>query len=529
MPPKRATKHLTWLVSPALSASLFLRRACGRFALPALITATLTIDLFGIGSSTRLQSEEAVLRLTAPWYTAPAQQAVTAVLIDEDFVAHDPADDTARGTWPMPYARYADLIEQLVPMQPRAIMLDVTFQWPHADPRDRIVPLIEALQAAADNGIPVVIGRAADPAGKPGHLFCSGHDVFTELPVVGPLERAVRASNGILRFATVSSFGCQPYYPLVVGSGLTSPAYELAKIMCDGPNRAKACGPPLHDRITAVSGEEPEPMLIRWGAFPSAERIGRGVIGERGDCDATQGTIRNTGLEMLIRDLRSSLNQAFEHGAWRGKRLRCHYIEEVFASTLNQVLQTNENLVRDRAVLIGVDPSVVWDVAPNPLNGGVPGVIQHAAATENLIGLGRRYVTPLNETTVALIDIALVFAAIFLYERMARRLKRQDRVRKKIKSRIETSGRVIGILLSASIAFIIQPHPMMLLFVVTTLLLWTVIEPTSLLIASLCSLGGVAVTLALLHIGVGPANWIGVLLAVVSHAVKEGDPRYHAK
>ncbi|HEY4211599.1 MAG TPA: CHASE2 domain-containing protein [Steroidobacteraceae bacterium] len=526
MPGKSSAKHRhSFLGSSARCWRVvagFLQTKAPRFALPFLITLTLAIDLFGVGSATRLQSEETALRLTAPWYGAPAQQAVTAILIDDDFVSHDPADGVGGGTWPMPYARYADMIEQLIPMQPRVILLDITFQWPHADTRDSIVPLIEALQLANENRIRIVIARAAMPAGQPGHVFCDGRDdagavTFNESPIVEPLEAAVKRSNGAMQFATVSNFGCQHYYPLLIAPALASPAYELAKILCGGPDRQENCGPWLSEPAAPESDELPKPLLIRWGAFPSPERVARGVISDRSACDESQGTERNTSLEMLRRDLRASFDQAFEWSSTRGNRLLCHYIEEVFASTLMQSPQLVEHLVRDRAVLIGVAPSVAWDVAANPVNGSVPGVIVHAAATENLIGLGRHYVKGFDERAVVWIEVGLVGVGIGLYEVFIHRATRPKKAR--IKLRLDRLGRMVGILLIATIALLVRPQPAISMIVATVLALWILLKPAALFLTTLYAVVGIVLVFLLLHFGWGPVNWIGVLLAVMAHVI----------
>lgn len=67
-------------------ATHYLRTRGPHFILPMLSVLALQVDVFGLGAATQAQSENTILRLTAPWYGAPEQESVVAVLIDKPYV-----------------------------------------------------------------------------------------------------------------------------------------------------------------------------------------------------------------------------------------------------------------------------------------------------------------------------------------------------------------------------------------------------------------------------------------------------------
>jgi CHASE2 domain-containing sensor protein len=503
------------------------------FAIPLLVILTFIVDLFGFGSATRLQSEATIVRLTAPWYPARAQDQVSAILIDPGFLAEDSMGNARPPAWPMPYARYADLIEPLIRMGPKAIFLDITFDRPHAEAGDTPDPLVAAIRLAVANGIDVIIARPVVPTRVTGNIFCDGKDEMGEdvplafAPVIGPLAGLADEKPAQVRFAAVTYYGCHDHYPLAVGgnAGLPTPAYLLALAMCSDAPDPKRCALP--------AGEGVSPLIVRWGAFPSRERVARGTLGRLAPCSEVQSAPRSGRLSAGLADLRAGLSQALNWTTLRGHRLTCHYIDEAFASDVLGDAAAVERIVANRVVLIGTAPSIASDLVNNPVNGSVPGVVFHAAATENLIGLGRHYVREPDDRVVALIEALLVAAVIaiaLLVERAQRspgkrQLAASERRRTWHLSAVTMNmghwiGTVLCIVLGGMlVADVVRGTPIGVWNFAPLVVIagWTLFKPAALTVTTACLLLGSIATLVALGLGYGAVNWIAVLLAVFAH------------
>jgi len=262
------------------------------------------------------------------------------------------------------------------------------------------------------------------------------------------------------------------------------------------------------------AGAYREPMLVRWSAFPSQQRFNFGW-----PCPSVQDPTAHQRWTLAWNDFLRSTLQTFRSVVLRGQRLECHYIDEVLATTVVENRPRIESFITGRVVLIGAASTMTQHWVRSPVNGEVPGVILHAAATENLLGLGADYARDMNSSAalfLQLIVVLLVASIVISTEKFAVNRKparwMSDRIR----------GRIIAACIALAFILLVLDtaaawKTALVLFLIG--LAWMLHAPIELPIAVFCFLIGGLVMVAFLDAGIVPIDWIGVLAAGVTSAI----------
>lgn len=370
-----------------------LRTRGPRFILPILTVLSLQVDLFGLGAVTQTQSENTILRLTAPLYAAREQKSVVAVLLDKPYVEQTPRGSGHRT---IPFQKFTAVIDQLLPLDPAAIYIGAVFELRPQEDAAELDRLLLIIEEAVRLGIPVLLPMRTSITPGGGESTCpmlgAPYAVaFDEDSVLPEIRERARQFNGGVRFVAANWNGCLNRYPLMLDKAGKVPS---AALLLAGKDRKcqepEACLP------------YSEPMLIRWSAFPTPERFAAGA-----PCTPVQDPDRRRRGAMLWDDIRHAAMQSRDSEHLRGQRPGCHYIDEVLASNLIDDRASVADSIRGRIVLIGTAPSLTQHWMQTPLNGQVPDVIVQAAATENLLSLDRHYLRDMDRSSELLWQLAV--------------------------------------------------------------------------------------------------------------------------
>ncbi len=249
-------------------------------------------------------------------------------------------------------------------------------------------------------------------------------------------------------------------------------------------------------------------MLVRWSAYPSPDRFAYGSI-----CPQSQNPNAPKRLSLAVTDLWRSTMQALTSLTARGERLECHYIDEVQAWSVMQNRARIERFLRDRIVFIGLDGTLAQHWVENPVNGSVPAVILHAAATENLLALGDRYVRdwPAWARTLLEVFVVLIVASIVILARRSTRVSHRFAWRR---------SPVVGWFVASCIALAFlallsngTSDVKTIAVLVLLTLAWALYSPLTPLVTLFCLVAGAIAMVVTVYAGRAPLDWIGVLLA----------------
>lgn len=513
----------------------------------------LSVDPLNVNSASAQRSEEAVMRLAAPFYRASRE--VTVVLVDDEFLSR-----TGSG-WPLSYREQGLLLRRLLSYEPSAVFVDLLYRHRHGSaageaPADllRALPepagptppaLLFAVQsrapasadrtergpgidgeahAADDADGPAFCVDAAPPGALPSRGLADPASVDVSLrgllglpavegaaPVAGatpdePLPAAVRArvAPGI---GLVGWSGCGTRYPLLLAADRASPTPAMAafRAHCARRSQARGCADVGDDAAFAA------PMILRWGAFPSDLQVpfyARGVCqsatGPDGAVSAWQRFSRWVQQLALgaITDLRRSRDVE--------RSLPCPAVPVLRA---DQLLDGDEAalraLLRDKAVLLGASVSGVPDWQGSPVHGRIPGVVLHAMALDNLLAFGAGYTRPMPSQVAYAIKVALAIAVALLAPWLLRLRPSRPTARTR-------AALGLALWVGFAIYLFVNGFDAQGLAALLAGVAFDLFKPTDTLRYAL--LLAAMATLALLALAAGwsPWNWIGLLLVIVA-------------
>lgn len=390
-----------WKKSPA---ALFRKVTPGTYGarlwLPAAVVLTFSVieklDAFGLHEAMDVRSEQATLRIVSPYYTPSRNVAV--VLVDDDYLK-------SRGTgWPLRFAEQGRLLRQIASTGPSVIMVDLVYPHQHAggdDIQSLLAPMLSSSDEALSH-VPIVFTAMAKPlASLPqGFEFCSEElkehgpptDILDPESLPTALSEQMQANGrGRFRVGYVRWSRCGSEYPLLLGGdpAAPTPVFAAYRAFCESPKHAALCqhSDPWDARDFA------HPMIVRAGAFPTPEQRfaysesvcqrpmpqqGEMPTGERFFAALQQLTLGVFG------DLRQSTSVQLA--------LPCPAVTVLPLSRLQGASRDTWNeLLRDKAVIIGADISGVPDFMEAPVHGQIPGAVWHGMALDNLVALNSNY------------------------------------------------------------------------------------------------------------------------------------------
>jgi hypothetical protein len=484
----------------------------------------LLMDPFGIETASDRRSEQAALRVTAPFYVDSGD--VVVVLIDDDFLVR------SGKSWPLPYADQGRLLRNIFQGGPAVVFLDMLYRQKHGnvsipgdgaavvdDPMNLIGPvnsfdrttLIFSAQIRSDLRATTMPTLCPD---EPSAETVELQDSESLLP---EFRRWQQGRANRVQVALIGWWGCGDRYPLRVGTeaGQSTPAMAMLEAYCLDPRRQEPGCRLLRaqDGTAGSDGSFAAPLLVRWGAFPPTQQrqfYSAGVCQRYTDPDGGVSALRRfrTSITQLLlgifEDLRDSPRPNLS--------LPCPSVTVLPASAVRYGDPTEVRaLLRDKIVLVGARVTGISDWHQSPVHGQVPGVILHAAAVDNLLGLGDRYARDMSSGvaagTAALLLALLAFSVpiiVILLDEPKRRL-------------VSALGLLCWLILAGFLSYA-GASPASVFAAVVVGIAIDLLMPIETLIYLLVVLllgGGAAL---LIGFGVAPSNWIGMVLVAMAFA-----------
>ena len=497
--------------------------------LPAAVVLTFAVveklDAFGMHEAMEARSEQATLRIVSPYYTPSRDVAV--VLIDDDYLK-------SRGTgWPLRFSEQGRLLRQIASAAPSVIVMDFIYPHEHGagdDVQSLLAPVLNSSDETLAH-VPIVFTAMAKPlASLPaGFAFCTEElkergpslDLIDSESLPPALGDQIQANGrGRFRLGYIRWSRCGGEYPLVLGGdpNAPTPAFAAYRAFCESPKHAAQCD--HSDPWDAV--DFVHPMIVRPGAFPTADQ--RFAYGD----SACQRPLPERGTLPLGERFMAALQQ-LTLGVFGDLRrssslqlsLPCPAVTVLPLSRLQAASRDTWNeLLRDKAVIVGADIAGVPDLVDSPVHGLVPGAVWHGMALDNLVALNSNYLAQRHPAIrnyggyVLLLLFAYAFP--FVLHFLELRTIRVGRAR-------------VSFTLWVGLALVYFGFgdPRAALFCLAIGIGLDLTSPSTSAIY-LVGIGIAAVCSALLlKWGVPPGNWLGVVLvaAAFGHALK---PYYHA-
>lgn len=395
------------------------------------------LDPFGIGDASHARSEQATLRITAPFYHPSGR--VTVVYLDDEYITNRKAG------WPLRYAEQGRLMRAILSAKPAVLLVDLVYPHQHATtlepaptptdpaavkPADNIAQLLSPI--LKDGGIPIVFtGMAKSPEALKDFEFCSEQYNTHETELLDPnsmlsdmratlFDKNPNAPGSQVHLGYVRWSGCADRYPLLLGGNdhTVTPAFAAYRAYCDrqSPERRKEA----HCDVSPPR-ERPEaylhPMIVRSGAFPPAsqqfafdentcQKPGKDEHGQVGLLRQGWTFVQQMALGMF-KDLRTDENKQLA--------LPCPALTIVPMSLLEKASAAEwRELLQDRAVVLGANLSGIPDVIGTQVHGQVPGVVWHGMALDNLMSQGSGYLAERHESATKVIKVMFVFLLAYL-------------------------------------------------------------------------------------------------------------------
>jgi CHASE2 domain-containing sensor protein len=497
--------------------------------LPAAVVLTFAIieklDAFGLHEAMEARSEQATLRIVSPYYTPSRDVAV--VLVDDDYLK------SRRTGWPLRFAEQGRLLRQIASAAPSVIVMDFIYPHQHGggdDIQSLLAPLLNSSDETLSR-VPIVFTAMAKPlASLPeGFEYCTEelkeHGEPTDILDRESLPDAIREQTqgngrGRFRVGYVRWSRCGGEYPLMLGGdpSAPTPAFAAYRAFCESPKHSAQC----RQRDPWEPRQFAHPMIVRPGAFPTPEQ--RFAYGE----SVCQRPLPSRGALPVGERFMSALQQ-LTLGVFGDLRrspslqlsLPCPSVTVLPLSRLQAASRDTWNeLLRDKAVIVGADLSGVPDLVETPVHGLIPGAVWHGMALDNLVALNSNYLAQRHPAIrkYGSFALLLLFAYAFPF----------------ILHFLETKTIRVG---RAWMSFTLWVVLALVYFgfgdVQAALLCLAIGIGLDLTLPSTSAvyLIGIAVTALcsalLLKWGVPPGNWLGVVLvaAAFGHALR---PYYHA-
>lgn len=483
----------------------------------------LQMDPFGIETASSRRSEQAALRVTAPFYANTGE--VVVVLIDDEFLAR------SGRSWPLPYADQGRLLRTIFQSAPAVVFLDLLYRQKHTDslnpdaadsPTDDPMNLLGPVSSFT---APTLIFAAQIRTGlRASQLptLCpdepSGDSVALQDPesLLPAFQNWREGRSGRAHVALLGWWGCGDRYPLRLGPGAGdfTPAMAMLEAYCADPARQRAgCELLRSTGAEAGGGAFDAPLVVRWGAFPPEQQrqfYTAGVCQPYADAGGGVSgwqAFRTSATQLLLgifEDLRDSPRANLA--------LPCPAVTVLPASVVRygDPLEVRA-LLRDKIVLVGARVTGISDWHQSPVHGQVPGVILHAAAVDNLLSLGGRYARDPSSGATATTALLLLALLAFLVPIVVILL---DEPKRRLLSAL---GLLCWLGLAGFLSYAgASPEAVFAAVVVGIAIDLLMPIQTLIYLLVVVLLGGGAALLV--RFGVAPSNWIGMVLVALAFA-----------
>jgi CHASE2 domain-containing sensor protein len=497
--------------------------------LPAAVVLTFAVieklDAFGLHEAMEARSEQATLRIVSPYYTPSRDVAV--VLVDDDYLK-------SRGAgWPLRFAEQGRLLRQIASSGPSVILMDFVYPHQHGSGDDiqaLLAPILNSSDEALSR-VPIVFTAMSKPlAALPeGFEFCTEElkehgpptDILDSESLPPELRQQMQANGrGRFRVGFIRWSRCGGEYPLLLGGdpSAPTPVFAAYRAFCESPKHTGRC-----ERANPWDAQDfVHPMIVRPGAFPTPEQrfaysesVCQRPLPERGEMPASERFLAAFQQLTLgvFGDLRLSPSPQLA--------LPCPSVTVLPLSRLQDASRDTWNeLLRDKAVIVGADISGVPDFVDSPVHGQIPGAVWHGMALDNLVSLSSNYLAQRHPTIRKYGGLALLLVFAYAFPSILHFLELRA-----IRAGRAWVSLTLWLLLAIAYVGFGDIKAALLCLVIgigldLTLPSVSVIYLIGIAFASACSA-------VLLKWGVPPGNWLGAVLvaAAFGHALK---PYYHA-
>lgn len=372
-------------------------------------------DPLGVKTAADLHSESVFMRLVGgPWYQSEAQDKITVVLIDDQFI------EQVGDHWPMSYLQQELLLSDILAYSPQAVFLDFLYRHKHG-PDAEVQQLVDTIHqsqtgSATSATVPIFIpylvkdveGLSSCDPGENKQQYSA-----ESLVLKGSVIKEMRDSGAKETF--IGWTGCGSRYPgfILQDEGLITPAFALFQSSCvNSSNSSKGCLDIRSYDFNAFT----EPMMVRWGSGVSREH--QSALDKAGIvCTAINKNSLLSKLKYLGSQMKRTFGQSLSSTTERGKAERCTYTDTVhatwFLGVSPEIHTYMKEMIEDRIVLIGTQIEGVHDNVISPVNGKVPGVYLFAMALDNYLEYGADYFKEMSDLAAAVIEISVLFGITF--------------------------------------------------------------------------------------------------------------------
>lgn len=483
----------------------------------------LLMDPFGIETASSRRSEQAALRVTAPFYASTGE--VVVVLIDDDFLAR-----TGK-SWPLPYADQGRLLRNIFQGGPSVVFLDLLYRQKHTDgaaaglddtpvddPMNLLAPVASFTATTLIFAAQINTGLRASALPS----LCPEEPIAETLALQDPgsllpeFRTWQEGRAGRARVALLGWWGCGDRYPLRVGTGPGdgTPAMAMLEAYCLHPDRQQAgCRQVRSAGGPGREGSFLAPLVVRWGAFPPAQQRQFYTAGVcQPYADASGGVSRWQAFKTSATQLLLGVFEDLRDSPRPNLSLPCPAVTVLPASLVRygDPLEVHA-LLKDKIVLVGARVTGISDWHQSPVHGQVPGVILHAAAVDNLLGLGPRYARDLSAGATATTAMLLLALLAFLVPILVILL---DEPKRRV---VSAFGLLCWLGLAGFLSYAgASPEAVFAAVVVGIAIDLLMPIQTLIYLLVVVLLGGGAALL--IRFGVAPSNWIGMVLVALAFA-----------
>jgi CHASE2 domain-containing sensor protein len=295
------------------------------------------------------------------------QEDIAVVLVDDGDLTALHAD------WPLPYARWSQLLRLLGCAQPGAVFFDMALGKPAdftAQPNPA-TPAMSQMDQRLNQG-------TLDPSDCPGRRAAQLKAVPVYYGHIGPADQALPGLVPDARKLPISWEGTPNAYPLsptAHGASHTSAAYRLFKVACESRQDVPACHEDWH------ADDLQQSLVPHWTARQPASQAAW-----RADPEACRGDEPDSFWQALTMWLAGWVKpEATLSAACRP------FLTLSFGQVLQGMDADMAQVLQGRVVLIGTQLSGAGDLVSTATHGQLPGVYLHATALENLLTMGSRF------------------------------------------------------------------------------------------------------------------------------------------
>lgn len=380
------------------------------------------LDPLGATSAANDQSEQLFNRIYgATWYRSQAQDLVTVVLIDDDYV------EALDGQWPVPFVDQALLLDQILQHGPRSVFVDLAYRHARGEPWE-LAELVKTIDDGSKGDaeasrvfVPHLMSRG-DGSSRDGG--CADRDLPSDSTAIRDVR--ANAAEGVLSDVATSRANvvyvgwseCRDRYPAYYRSEpeLPTPAFALFQDYCEkAGDELPACVD------IADPGAFEEPMMVRWGLGVSElhQQLLAPLLAEHGvTCVRASELDGVERIRIVIQQVSATISQSLGGGRERGRAEPCLYTDTLpgvyMLGLSDDYDELHHQLFHDRVVLIGTRIDAVNDYALSPVNNRVPGVFVHAMALDNYLTYGRRYFHDLGFFATLFAEIVTLFLILMI-------------------------------------------------------------------------------------------------------------------